>query len=43
MVSLESPYVIIIYEFKNTNAVVNKAADSLNCSTRNFPQWVLLQ
>lgn len=37
MISLESPYVIIIYALRNTSAIVNQAADNLNCFTRNFP------
>lgn len=37
MISLESPYVSM-YGFRNTNAIVNEAADKLNCLTRNFPQ-----
>lgn len=38
MISLESPYITIIYGFRNASAIVNKAADNLNCSTRKLNQ-----
>lgn len=38
MISLESPYIIIIYEFRNASAIVNKAVDNRNCFTRKLNQ-----
>lgn len=37
MISLEWPFVIIIYGFRNTNVIVNKAADNLNGLLEIFP------
>lgn len=38
MTSLELPYTITMYGFRNNNAIVNKADYNLHFFTRNFPQ-----